>query len=295
VWAKSDALVDHGRVIVFDDDRTEVVFKRGGRAESFRHLRGEAATGDKLLDMVAVSRGASQPASGAPGKVGLRPAAVIGPSEIRQKLASSLRDRGLQPMDATGLYAMVMSSAALAAAHFAPLTEALELVTAEVASSKAQARNRLAGVLAGVAALLFLGGFGAQYWGMQREVVQLRAKRDSVREAVNQVLEAQNKIGSLGAPVSGVDSLRNDAVRWSLVVADVAQHLPTSAYILTLNARGDSISFSGKGLDAGLALVGLGRVPTLQEVQQAGNIRMDMDTATFAVVARVRKAAGGVR
>jgi hypothetical protein len=130
---------------------------------------------------------------------------------------------------------------------------------------------------------------------MQREVVQLRAKRDSVREAVNQVLEAQNKIGSLGAPVSGVDSLRNDAVRWSLVVADVAQHLPTSAYILTLNARGDSISFSGKGLDAGLALVGLGRVPTLQEVQQAGNIRMDMDTATFAVVARVRKAAGGVR
>jgi hypothetical protein len=285
VWAKSDALVDHGRVIVLDQDRTEVIFKSAGRAESFRHLRGGADSG-KLLELVAV-RSVSPP--GGAARNGLRPVAIIGGDGYRRQLAPALRDRGLHPLEPEGVYTSVMDSAPLAAAHFAPLTHELELVTEDARSSREQARKRLAAVLGGFAAVLVIGGLGVQYWGMQRELASLQARRDSVRGAVGQVLDAQNRIGSLGAPIAGLDSLRAQSVKWSVVLSDVAQHLPAEAFVLGLRARDDSVNLQGKARDAGQAIEGLRLVPSLRDVRQAGQIRRDRDTATFDVVAWIRR------
>jgi hypothetical protein len=73
------------------------------------------------------------------------------------------------------------------------------------------------------------------------------------------------------------------------VLSDVAQHLPAEAYVLGLRARDDSVNLQGKARDAGQAIEGLRRVPSLRDVRQAGQIRRDLDTATFDVVAWIRR------
>ena len=293
VFSKSDALVDHGRVVVIDADRTEIIFKRFGRAESFRHLTGAGNSGAKVLEVIASQQGDATAAEQRTSRNGLRPVAIIGDDATRKQFAPALRDRGLLPLEPEGVYHRVMSSPALAAAHFAPLTEDLELVTEEARSNKEQNLQKLAVVLGGVAALFFLGGLGVQYWGLKNEKALLDARRDSVRVAVNQVIDTQNKIGSLGKPISGLDSVRAQTVRWSMVLSDIAQHLPKDAFITYVKAKGDTVVLQSKAKDAGEALQGLRRAPSLRDVQQAGQIRRELDTATFDVSALVRRANGG--
>ncbi len=289
VWAKSDALVDHGRLIVVDEDRTEVIFKRGGRAESFRHLRGLGDDGEKLLELIAVTPDSAQNALAKQSRNGLRPVAIIGADSIRHRLAPVLRERGLQPMEPEGVWKQVMTSPSLCAAHFAPLTEDLELVTQQARNTREASYNRLAVVLGGVAAAMFLGGLGAQYWGLEREVAFLQAKRDSIKTAVTQVRDAQRRIGTLGAPIGALDSLRSQTIKWSLVLEDIAAHLPADAYATSIRMKRDSVNVDGQGKDAGTALESLRASPSLMDVKQAGQIRRDAELSYFNLVAKVKR------
>jgi Tfp pilus assembly protein PilN len=284
VYAKSDALVDHGRIVVVDEDRTEVMFKSSGRPDGYRHLRGLGNDGEKLLELVAV-RHQSMPAS----RNGMRPIAIIGDDEARRRLAPMLRDRGLHPLEPEGHWSRIMNSAALSAAHFAPLTEELELVTDEARSTRVEARNRLAGALGGVAAALFLGAFLVQYSGLRRELASVDARRSEIRQSVDSLLESERAIARLTAPISALDSIRTNSARFSVVLADVARYLPVDSYLTSLTARADSLNVSGNGKDAGLAIDGLRHSPSLANVEQAGNISRKDEIATFSLHATVRK------
>jgi hypothetical protein len=128
---------------------------------------------------------------------------------------------------------------------------------------------------------------------MQRELGGLQERRDSVRAAVAQVLDTQNKIGTMGAPIAALDSLRAASVQWSAVLSDISQQLPSDGFVVTFRAREDTLNLNGRARDAGAAIEGLRRVPSLFDVRQAGQIRQELDTATYEVVARARRVGGG--
>lgn len=111
-------------------------------------------------------------------------------------------------------------------------------------------RARAAALAAAAVALLMVAA-GLHLWGLDRELAAVERARAAISERVSRASTTRDAAESLGALLTSVRDLRPERPRWTRVVAELADALPSSAYL-------DELSVT----DRGILLTGSARSPS---------------------------------
>jgi hypothetical protein len=187
--------------------------------------------------------------------------------------------------------AMSESPEAMAAA-FAADARGFDLMPPAAHAARETRSRRNAARLTAAAVLLMLLGAGAQLWDAKRELAALQARRAEIRLTVGKVADARATIDRIQRRVAAIAPLETSATRWSLVLAEVAAHLPRDAYLVNVRGASDTLLVEGLAGRAATTFAALERAPTIGSVQPAGAIRRDVapdgaPVERFSLAARV--------
>ena len=126
------------------------------------------------------------------------------------------------------------------------------------------------------AAVLIAVSAGLTPWGLNRERSATGAERARIRGAVAQALAVRESVATLNARLAAVRSLEMDASHWSVLVASLADKLPSNAFLLSLSASGDTLHLEGGAARAAPVFDALATVPGVKSVRPEGPIRQEI-------------------
>jgi hypothetical protein len=152
----------------------------------------------------------------------------------------------------------------------------LELLTDSRRAQRQQLARRLAVVLSTAAALCLLLAAGLDYWGLNRELAAVRARRAAIAPNLARAMRARDSLTAISGVVETLRSLENGAPNWSGFFADLADYLPREAHLVAFRAVGDSVALVGIAREAASVFQGLERMPRLAAVRADGAIRQDV-------------------
>lgn len=254
----------HGRLLIADDQRVEALVFESGWIRISR--RAGAADLDAILTDDAEGRDREGDAMPWFGVVALEP--------LRRQVEVALMRRGISPM---GLFSELPAfrTPAILAAACAPLVGRGELVPSAVRLERGRRERRLSHrLLAGAAAMLVLSA-GIELWGAHRELAALEAERRDMRPLVVQAMDLRQTIEGVQERLEALAAAEAGASRWSTVIADVAEHLPSDAHLLSLRGAGDSLVLEGVAARAAGAFESLRRAPGVTGVRAEAPIRQE--------------------
>lgn len=193
------------------------------------------------------------------------------PSAVRAQCA----ERGTAVSSDARVIASPDEAAALAA-ELAPLTPGPTFLPAE-ARTRVRQRVRRATTrrLAAVVLLLALAG-ALELFGLARERASIAGERTRIRRTVAQALVVRESVAVLSERLAAVRAVALDSPRWSTWLATLADALPSDAFLLSLNAEGDSLHLEGSATRAAPVFDALAAVRGIQGVRPEGPIRQEV-------------------
>ena len=162
------------------------------------------------------------------------------------------------------------------AAACAPRVHALELCSDERRKVRERRAGRIARSLAVGAAACLLLSVALDYWGLQRELAAVRARRAALAPEVAAAVRARDSISTVSGVVATLGSLEATSPRWSTFFTDLADYLPRDAHLVALRAVGDSVAAVGIAREAAAVFEGLARMPHVAGVRADGPIRQEV-------------------
>jgi Tfp pilus assembly protein PilN len=129
-------------------------------------------------------------------------------------------------------------------------------------------------LVAGAAALLLLSA-GFELWGAHRELAALHGQRETIRGTVVKAMELREAVAEVDDRLRGLAAAETAASRWSGVIADVAEHLPADAHLISLRGAGDSLVLEGVAARAAGVFESLQQAPGVAGVRAEAPIRQE--------------------
>ncbi len=237
----------------------ELLIVRNGRLTMTRRLRAEASGATAARVAEAVS--------------GIGPLVVIGSRAHQGELLSDLGNRGIEVLQLSG--AVPEGSPEELAARFAGASTFLELGPASARTVAARRVQRLARAMFAAAAALGLAAAGLEWWGTARELDRVIAVRAQHRRQVAEALAVRAGLDGWEARLRLLRGAEMGAVRWSMMLAELADHLPADAHITSMRATADSILLEGEAGQATASFEALGAITGLRGVRALAPIRQE--------------------
>lgn len=210
-----------------------------------------------------------------------RPVGLAGPTPWQVEAASALADRGahvVQPKPGS----VLPEGAEWLAAEWAHGAE-LELTPPRVVAGGMGRARRVATILAACAAALLIGAFLIDQWGARRELAALRAARAQIAASAAQADSVRRAAEILALRNATLSALEASAPAWPVVMASIAESLPSDAYLTAFRAEADSLVLQGEARRAGTALEALRGTAGLAGVRMSGPVRREHRPGTPAV------------
>lgn len=164
----------------------------------------------------------------------------------------------------------------IAAAQHAPRCHALEVCSDARRTARGRSARRLALALSAAAVGCLLLAAGIDFWGLERELAAVQARRATLAPEVARAIRARDSVNALAATVTTLEALESATPRWSAFFADLADYLPRDAHVVAFRAMGDSVALVGIAREAAGVFQGLERMPRLAAVRADGTIRQDV-------------------
>jgi hypothetical protein len=200
--------------------------------------------------------------------------AVVGPPESCRPLEEALRGGGLALPELSRAASRFQTAELLAAAG-ATLVRGGELIPEPIRLERLRRAARLSlRLLAGAAAMLLLSA-GLELWGVKRELAAVEDERRAVRGVVAQAIELRQTVEGIQGRLDGLAVAEATASRWSGVIADVADHLPADAHLISLRGAADTLVLEGVANRAAGAFEGLRGAPGVIGVRAEAPIRQE--------------------
>ena len=131
------------------------------------------------------------------------------------------------------------------------------------------ARFAAAGILLALTAAL-------QLWDVQRERTNVAAARARIQRPLADALAVRESLSVANERLAAIRSLESSAPGWSTWVAQLAEKLPTDAFLVSLSAGGDSLRLEGAATRAAPVFDALSGVPGVRSVRPEGPIRQEL-------------------
>jgi hypothetical protein len=252
-----------GCLLVADPSRVEALVFAAGRLVIGRRFDASVAPG-RMLEQLGEHFGAGP----APWF------AVVGPLESRRSFEDAVETRGLALLE-LGRSASQLQTPELLAAAGAPLVRRGELVPEALRLDRGRRAARLSvRLLSGAAAMLLLSA-GLELWGVKREIAAVEDERRAIRGVVAQAIELRQTVEGIQDRLDGLAAAEAAASRWSGVIADVADHLPSDAHLISLRGAADTLVLEGVAGRAAGAFEGLRGAPGVIGVRAEAPIRQE--------------------
>lgn len=239
--------LDAGRcaVLLASGELPEVAVLRDGTVRRFCPLPPVATGEGAIDDGAALARALAPDEAGEPpealhvpdhGSASILPAGTARsgsvPRRKRLELPTPLGD-----LDAAAV-------AALGVGH-AP-SGSPSLLTPDQRARRAAAARRRTGWTAAVAAVLLLAAAALHVWGARRHLAAVRDVRRSLRTAVDRAVKVKRGARRLTSILSTLERAHDSRIRWSRVLATLAERLPEEAHVTGLAREGERIIVSGR-------------------------------------------------
>lgn len=121
--------------------------------------------------------------------------------------------------------------------------------------------------------ILLLLGAALELWGLGRELQALRRQRAELRPAVAEMLMLRGTLASTADRALAVEALDRTTPRWSLVLANLAPHIPRDAHLTAFRAHGDTLWLAGTAGRTVDVIRALGLAPGVANIRLAGSVR----------------------
>ena len=197
-------------------------------------------------------------------------------------LRTELRSRGLRLLEGAEGVTWEDQPEALAA-KWAPKAASLELVPDRVWIAREQRARGLSRRLLACAAALLLLSAGLELWGTHRELDAVRHQRSAIRGTVAQAMELRETMEGIEARLTALAAAETGASRWSGIIAEVAEHLPSDAHLIGMRGTGDSLLLEGVAARAAGVFESLQLAPGVAGVRAAAPIRQEGQDSGAAV------------
>lgn len=208
---------------------------------------------------------------------------LAGSRERNEMVAASVRGAGQTVLE--GLDQCDAEPEVLAAFGAAAVPASVPLLLPRgVRRSQDRRKRHLAGGLAAVAAFLVALSATLHLWAAQRELASVVRERHAIAPQVARALELRNGARAVQANVEALSDIDSSSVRWTAVLATLAETLPKSAYLVSLSADGAQLRLAGSATSASTVVPALQVSPMFQDVllistqrQQSSNTAQRFD------------------
>jgi hypothetical protein len=265
-------------VLVAHEDRTDLLQIEDGRLTGVRRFRGGSADASMIADTV-----------GPTARIG-----VAGSSSARRAVSVALSALNVTVSTPTGEWAAAAEDADVLAAQFAGTDVGPTLRTEiAVAAERASAR-KMAWIIAGAAAAMFVLAAGIQLWGVHHQLALVRAERAKIRPQLSSTLVGRTTVDATYRHLAALAAAERSAPRWSSVIAGLSGSVPDEAHLTAIRARNDSLIVDGLAQHAARVFDALEKTPGLIDVKAASPVRRELQDGGstldhFVIGARVMK------
>jgi hypothetical protein len=207
--------------------------------------------------------------------IALRRAAIPVGDVDPSALPALLAGRGIDVRADARVISSLDEAAALAAS-FAPRTSGSVLLPD--AEREIVRHNRRRATIARVAAVAALAAATAllDLWGVARDRSQIAAERARITRSVGQALAVRESIAVRQERLEAVRAIGTGASRWSELLEDLAEGLPPDAFLVSLDAGGDSLRLEGASGRAAAVFDALTALPGVRSIRPEGAIRQEV-------------------
>jgi hypothetical protein len=199
---------------------------------------------------------------------------LAGPPDETREFTLELQSRGLSLLESAGdtLWEDPLDALAATWAHNAM---GPALVPDRIWIERQRRARRLSHqLLAGSAALLLLSA-GLELWGTQRELSALRDQRSVIRGTVSQAMQLRESMQGIEGRLTALAAAEAGASHWSGNIADVAEHLPADAHLISMRGTGDSLLLDGVASRSAGVFESLQQSPAVAGVRAEAPIRQE--------------------
>jgi hypothetical protein len=260
-----------GHLVISDEDRIETLVFEDGWVRVCRRAGAD--------DLPAILADEVRPGSVEEVASWL---GVVAPEAVRQRIEDSVRLHGISPAGVSHNLPPFRSPAALAAVG-APLARSGELLPQPIRQERWRRERRLSHwLLAGAAAMVLLSA-ALELWGAHRELAALQAERRAMRPLVARAMELRETVDGVRARLQSLAAAEAGASRWTGIIANVAENLPSDAHLLSLRGAGDSLVLDGVAGRAAGTFESLRRAPGVAGVRAEAPIRQEAQDSAAPV------------
>ncbi len=200
---------------------------------------------------------------------------ALAPAEQRERISAALSlEIGQAPLDGPGLDQL--EPAALAAYGAALMPEsAPQLLPAEPRRARQRRLNIRVAALSAAAVVVLCVAAALHLWGLKREVEAVSAERSAHAVDVARALEQRQTADAVRARLETIARIEQAALPWTPAVAELAEALPDSAYLVSFSAEGLQLRLAGVAKSASSIVPALEASPLLGQVSLTAARRSD--------------------
>jgi hypothetical protein len=263
-WLGRAARVTQGRqtagVVLAADGDTIIVIRFAGSVSSIRRL--PALTAADLAEA----------AGSGPGT-----AVVFADRAMRDALSHALSASGWMVAGGSAEPQSALEAAAAGAAD-----SIIELVPPTLAAQRRDRARTNAWLIAAAAVVLLIGAGLVELWGAKRELSEIRAERQAIREQVTPLLQARDSVSRLESRALNIERLEQESPRWTRALFDLALLLPADTHVTTMRTAGDTLVAEATGDRASAALQALRRSGSLEDIRLVGPVERELEAGETA-------------
>ncbi|MGH7629403.1 MAG: hypothetical protein ACREOF_08425 [Gemmatimonadales bacterium] len=202
------------------------------------------------------------------------PAMLIAEPARRAELEGALAARGIRLVPPPTRIAQLTPEEV--AARFVIRARAMELVPLPVQRAVERTVQRLSrGMTAAAAALILLAG-ALDWWGSARELDRVVARRRQLQARVVEAMAVRTALDEWQRRIGALRAAEADRMEWPGVLADLADHLPDDAHLMSLRAMGDSVILEGVAAGAARSFEALRATPQVAGLRAMAPIRQEI-------------------
>lgn len=218
------------------------------------------------------------------GGTGERAFVVAGEATVLR--VQSGRITGIRRCRAADLSTQVPASkdALVLAAQYAPLAEALELLSARARVTRDEhARRRVRQlVIAGMAMLCLAVAVHA--WGVHRRLTRMVAHRAAIEPRVSPLRATRDSLTRINDALAAIARSRESAPTWGVRLVALASALPSGTHYERMQGAGDSVRVEGRAPNASMVIDQLRHARDVRRVQALSTPLADDGAMPFAAI-----------
>jgi hypothetical protein len=227
---------------------------------------------------------------------------AVGEPVVRKQWIGALTERGANVGLPSTLPADVANDAAAFAAAFIVDVETLIFRTEEMRTADRNRRNRVMYSIATAAAALFVASGVFMWWDVSRELEAVQAERLALKPQLRTTLLGRSSVETVSNQLQTLATNERESAHWSVIIADITQHLPDEAHLTAFRGWADSVRFEGLAERAASIFAPLEKAESISGMKAAAAVRLEpqVDGSSlekFTLVGKVRpqKAASASR